>query len=646
MRKRITYEDIKNRMKEKGLEIIEGSYTDFNHEWYVTDENGYKLRCVKSTYYSDAIPFFIDKKNKYVVDNIKTFLKNNDYGCKLISEEFKSSTSPLTFKCLKCGKDFTDSWNKISQKSSDKYCKECNIKLRSEKTRVSLREAKEMIKDMNLTIAEETYECISKPCLGYTDDGYKVLLNANTFRKNQFPPIFSNTNPYTIDNIKRYIKINKLEVELISSEYVSSSSPLEFRCAKCGEKFETTFSKIKEGKINCMKCRIENGEFIRTDIEKIREMLDELDCDLVSTEYMGEGSPIEFVCRKHRELGIQTTNKKNIRRGQACHECGRINSLRSREVPDEEMKEMTEKKGFIFVGTTYEHGIKSVLYKCKKHLDKGVFVKAYADMRKSKGGCPCCLGYGRTHEEFVEEIKKISPNIRILSKYNQTDDYIDCECLECGHKWSTKASLLLNGTGCKKCACKKSGLASRKSQEYFENQIKEKHPNITILSNYITAKDKVLCKCNKCNHEWWATPDSLLSNGRSDCPVCSSYSNEGKMVKLLEKWDYRVETQKSFKDCKDVSYLKFDAFLTDFNTCVEYDGEQHYNPIPWGGISEEEANQTLLDVQRRDKIKDEYCKKNGIKLIRIPYWKSEHMEEYLFDELVKNGVIEEITTAS
>ena len=646
MRKRITYEDIKNRMKEKGLEIIEGSYTDFNHEWYVTDENGYKLRCVKSTYYTDAIPFFIDNKNKYVVDNIKMFLKNNDYGCKLISEEFKSSTSPLTFKCLKCGKDFTDSWNKISQKSSDKYCKECNIKLRSEKTRVSLREAKEMIKDMNLTIAEETYECISKPCLGFTEDGYKVLLNSNTFRKNQYPPIFSSVNPYTIDNIKRYIEINNLDVELLSNKYISSSSPLEFRCAKCGEKFETTFSKIKEGKINCMKCRIESGEFIRTDIEEIRKKLDELECDLISTEYIGETSSIKFICRKHRELGVQTTNKKNIRRGQACHECGRINSLHSREVPDEEMKEMTEKKGFIFVGTTYECGRKSVLYKCKKHLDKGVFVKAYADMRKSKGGCPCCLGYGRTHEEFVEEIKKISPNIRILSKYNQTDDYIDCECLECGHKWSTKASLLLNGTGCKKCACKKSGLASRKSQEHFENQIKEKHPNITILSNYITAKDKVLCKCNKCNHEWWATPDSLLSNGRSDCPVCSSYYNEGKMIKLLEEWDYYVETQKCFKDCKDVSYLRFDAFLTDFNTCVEYDGEQHYNPIPWGGISEEEANQTLLDVQRRDKIKDEYCKKNGIKLIRIPYWKSEHMEEYLFDELVKNGVIEEITTAS
>ena len=81
------------------------------------------------------------------------------------------------------------------------------------------------------------------------------------------------------------------------------------------------------------------------DIEKIRKMLDELDCDLVSTEYMGETSPIEFICRKHRELGIQTTNKKNIRRGQACHECGRINSLHSREVPDEEMIEAARLDG-------------------------------------------------------------------------------------------------------------------------------------------------------------------------------------------------------------------------------------------------------------------------------------------------------------
>ena len=646
MRKRITYEDIKNRMKEKGLEIIEESYTDFNHEWYVIDENGYKLRCVKSTYYSDAIPHFVDKKNKYVIDNIKMYLKSIDYGCELISEEYENKDMPLEFRCLSCGKKFSRAWCDVEQGEGKKYCKECNIKLRRENTRVTLQEAKEMIKDMHITIDEESYKCISESCLGYTDDGYKVLLNADTFRKNRIPSIFSNTNPYTIDNIKRYIEINNLDVKLLSDKYVSISSPLEFRCSKCNEKFETTFSKIKEGKINCMKCRIENGEFARTDIEEIRKKLDELDCDLISTEYIGETAPIEFICRKHRELGIQTTNKRNIRKGNACHECGRINSLHSREVPDEEMKEMTEKKGFIFVGTTYEYGRKSVLYKCKKHLDKGVFVKAYADMRKSKGGCPYCLGYGRTHEDFVEEIKKISPNIRILSEYNQTDDYIDCECLECGHKWSTKASLLLSGAGCKKCADKRNGIASRKSQEQFEEQIKEIHPNISILSNYITAKDKVLCKCNKCNHEWWATPDSLLSKGRSDCPACSSYYNEGKMVQLLEKWDYRVETQKYFEDCKDISYLKFDAFLTDFNTCVEYDGEQHYNPIPWGGISEDEANQTLLDVQRRDKIKDEYCKNNGIKLIRIPYWKSENMEEYLFDELVKNGIIEEITAAS
>ena len=265
-----------------------------------------------------------------------------------------------------------------------------------------------------------------------------------------------------------------------------------------------------------MKCRIENGEFARTDIETIREMLDELDCDLVSTEYIGETAPIEFICRKHRELGIQTTNKRNIRKGNACHECGRINSLHSREVPDEEIKKLTEEKGFIFVGTTYEYGRKSVLYKCKKHLDKGIFIRSHNSMRKAKGGCP----------------------------------------------------------------------------------------------------------------------------------YCTSYSNEEKIVKLLNEWEYRTETQKTFEGCKYVSYLRFDVFLTDFNTVIEYDGEQHYKPITWGNMSKEEAEKQLEKNKTRDKIKDSYCKENGIKLIRIPYWESENIEEYLFDELVKNGVIEEITTAS
>ena len=48
--------------------------------------------------------------------------------------------------------------------------------------------------------------------------------------------------------------------------------------------------------------------------------------------------------------------------------------------------------------------------------------------------------------------------------------------------------------------------------------------------------------------------------------------------------------------------------------CIEYDGEQHYKSVEhWGGLN------GLLDRQKKDKIKTDYCLINNIKLIRIKY---------------------------
>ena len=60
--------------------------------------------------------------------------------------------------------------------------------------------------------------------------------------------------------------------------------------------------------------------------------------------------------------------------------------------------------------------------------------------------------------------------------------------------------------------------------------------------------------------------------------------------------------------------LPFDFYLTDYNACIEYDGEQHYNPIVFFG-GEEKLEKTIY----RDKIKTDYCLANNIKLLRIRY---------------------------
>ena len=47
---------------------------------------------------------------------------------------------------------------------------------------------------------------------------------------------------------------------------------------------------------------------------------------------------------------------------------------------------------------------------------------------------------------------------------------------------------------------------------------------------------------------------------------------------------------------------------------IEYDGIQHFKPGMFNGTEED-----FVNTQIRDKQKNEYCKENGIPLIRIPY---------------------------
>jgi very-short-patch-repair endonuclease len=106
-------------------------------------------------------------------------------------------------------------------------------------------------------------------------------------------------------------------------------------------------------------------------------------------------------------------------------------------------------------------------------------------------------------------------------------------------------------------------------------------------------------------------------------------TGENKIAKILVKHnliDSKCEKskkcdnrEKTFDDCintKTGRYcrkLRFDFFLPNIDTIIEYDGEQHFKPsTKFGGGKFE----TTLE---NDQIKNEYCLENGIKLIRVHY---------------------------
>ena len=134
-------------------------------------------------------------------------------------------------------------------------------------------------------------------------------------------------------------------------------------------------------------------------------------------------------------------------------------------------------------------------------------------------------------------------------------------------------------------------------------------------------------------------PPSNLLKYRG-CPSCKrSSTGEKNIAFYLEQMGLVFKREKTFDDCKDKNLLRFDFYIEKYNLCVEFDGEQHYRKVRFRGQSEEDAEKSFEGTKRRDKIKNEYCKKKNICLLRIPYTEIKNIEDILRKKLQELGRI-------
>ena len=146
--------------------------------------------------------------------------------------------------------------------------------------------------------------------------------------------------------------------------------------------------------------------------------------------------------------------------------------------------------------------------------------------------------------------------------------------------------------------------------------------NIEIIGEYINSHTQIECKCLLCGHRWSTSPNNLISN--KGCPNCNISKGEKRIKDFLEANNKKYIPQYKFKDCKNINKLSFDFYLPADNMCIEYDGIQHFESVSHFG-GEENFNLTQL----RDNIKTKYCQDNNIKLLRIPYWDFDNIENIL-----------------
>ena len=209
--------------------------------------------------------------------------------------------------------------------------------------------------------------------------------------------------------------------------------------------------------------------------------------------------------------------------------------------------------------------------------------------------------------------------------------YWICKC-ECGEIVSVYGNHLRSGktSQCKKCGYKQA--SQTRNGEIYKKLIGKHFNHITVIEEDLSKGHKAgearywKCKCD-CGQLISLSTHQILSEKVFSC---GCYRSKGEQIisKILDENNFIYEKEKTFDTCRfpDTNRLaRFDFYLSEYNCLIEFDGRQHYE-IPGGLFTEEEVQK----IRIRDIYKNDWCNKNNIKLIRIPYYDENKISlEYL-----------------
>jgi glutaredoxin len=421
-------------------------------------------------------------------------------------------------------------------------------------------------------------------------------------------------------------RVSKVNPDItIVGEYKGSREKVKCRCS-CGHEWEPIAYSLTSGR-GCPKCGlIKIATKRRKSHEAFVEQVGNVNPNvIVIGEYTNMHTKVECECQfGHRWFPFAM----DVARGEGCPQCGLISRVSKRTKTHEQfVEEVRNINPDITVVGTYKNSHTKIEFRCKEGHK---WITTPNNVLSGKTCLTCAniqssLRQRKSHEQFVKELKNIHPDITVIGEYVNSNTKIEFMCSK-GHIWKSAPSNLLSGCSCPFCKGEKISALKFKTHEQFLGEVLELGIDVTVLGTYHSAREHILCRCNKCNHEWMITPNNLLRG--FGCPKCKKSKGEQAVEEYLIAHNIVFETQKRFADCIDQRPLPFDFYLPEYNMLIEYQGAQHYMATHRMGDEEK-----LIYRQKHDCIKREYCKDKGINLLEIPYTNLNQVSEILSDVL-------------
>lgn len=229
------------------------------------------------------------------------------------------------------------------------------------------------------------------------NEGYQYFLSRQNLTtlgiRNGYASKFFNANPYTKDNIALFIERQfEGDISIVENNAKNAHDKILMYSKRFDCNYFKSWNEIFNGRLynishdeNWKNPRCHTLEYIKS------ESLRRFDVTIMSNEYVNNETPIEFVCNKHHNLGVQSMSwGQMISKDRPCKYCSEESSVARR-------------------------------------------IEKYRDQFNRE-----C----RAHKH---------PDIVVLGEYIDAHQKIKCICTKCGEEFYLRPDHIVRGIGCGRC---------------------------------------------------------------------------------------------------------------------------------------------------------------------------------------------------
>lgn len=360
--------------------------------------------------------------------------------------------------------------------------------------------------------------------------------------------------------------------------------------------------------------------------------------------YVNSYTKLWFKCPKCSNTFLRASNNVFRSKKIYCNECcAKAATLKRITNSKDRFFQQCHNVGITFVDdfANYRTTTTKLKFQCVKC--GSIFTRTNRDVfRKKQIYCPKCsieIGSQKqitNQEKFIQQCYEVGAIFADdFNQYKSGKTKLKFQCPICNNIFIRKCNSVINGKQihCRICAYKVTGLKLTKDIETVITQLKEK--GFQYISGYVNLTTKCTVKCH-CGKIFKTYPRYIISGWTKSCG-CLISNGENIISSTLDRYQIAYAQQKTYNGLYGTGngLLKFDFYLPNHNTCIEYNGEQHYQPIDFSSRKDKykQAQIKFSKVKQHDKLKRDFCKANDIKLIVIKYTQLDQIEEILRKKL-------------